>query len=158
MERSDSSMSTHQNTTITRASFPLFQMIYDQIKEQEKDSNGSPDRGIGMGSDPCNVSNLYTQPFLSKLCRTIRDMDNYHMELVYAIIRCYHLQVDRRPIFEAPYKMRKLRTSHFRFDIDNLPSDLILILGRFVDLYEKKKQDRLATDPQTFLPVSPSDS
>lgn len=148
MKISESSVSTaHPSGVITRASFPLFQMIYNQVMEQE-------DRP----KDLC-IRSGRTHPILSKICRMIREMDNYHMELVYAIIRCYHLQVDRRPIFEAPYQMRKLRSSQFRFEIDNLPSDLILILGRFVDLYEKKKQDHpLETDPQTLQTLSSADS
>ena len=111
-----------QQDGVTRASFPLFQMIYNDLSEND-------------------MANVPTTTMRTKICRIIKDMDDYHMELVYAIIRCYHLQIDRRPIFENPYQMKKVKSFQFRFDIDNLPDVLILIIDRFVDMYEQKKQD-----------------
>lgn len=109
---------------ITRASFPLFQMIYNEVCEQKELHKIEP----------------VTAAMRGRICKIVKDMDEYHMELVYAIIRCYHLQVDRRPIFENPYQMKKVRAFQFRFDIDNLPTDLVLILDHFVALYERKKE------------------
>jgi len=122
---------TTGGTIITRASFPLFQMIYNDFCDDKELAKIAPQ----------------TPAMRARICRVVRDMDEYHMELVYAIIRCYHLQIDRRPIFENPYQMKKVRALQFRFDIDNLPTDLISILDRFVSLYERKKaQDVIPTD------------
>lgn len=115
---------TQGGSTITRAAFPLFQMIYNDFCEDKELAKIPP----------------MTPSTRARVCRIIRDMDEYHMELVYAIIRCYHLQIDRRPIFENPYQMKKVRAFQFRFDIDNLPTDLVSILDRFVELYERKKR------------------
>jgi len=103
-----------------RASFPLFQMIYNGVAE---DGIRHPDEDI--------------QAIRSRICRRMRDMDDYQMELVYAIIRCYHLQIDNRSIFEIPYKIKKVKTMQYRVDVDNLPDDLVRILDRFADMQEQ---------------------
>lgn len=105
----------------TRASFPLFQMIFNNFQEERQDTV------------------VPSVALRSRVCKSIKEMDDYNMELVYAIIRCYHLQIDQRPIFENPYQMKKIKAFHFRFDIDNLPDDLVLILNRFIDMYEKQQ-------------------
>lgn len=113
--------------TTTRASFPLFQMIYDQF---DHDTTTPP-----------------TVSMKNTICRVIRDMDDYHMELIYAIIRCYHLQIDERPIFENPYYMKKIKPHHYRFEVDHLPDHLVHILYRFVDMYTTNKDHLTTTTP-----------
>jgi hypothetical protein len=107
-----------------RASFPLFQMIYNDILDSRDDT----------------VSTELSVNDRVRLCKTIKDMDEYHMELVYAIIRCYHLQVDRRPIFEIPYNMKKVRSLQFRFEVDQFPPVLQHILLRFTEMYRDKNR------------------
>lgn len=105
----------------SRASFPLFQMLYDKISVSEftgEDIVISPEEQ-------------------DTICSMIRGMNDYQHELVYAIIRCYQLQVDGRSIFENPYNSKRVRNNQFRFDLSNLPIPLQRILLLFIDIHDK---------------------
>lgn len=104
-----------------RASFPLFQMLYDKICLTEF-----------TGEDI-----VITPTEQATICSMIRGMDDYQQELVYAIIRCYQLQVDGQSIFEAPYNVKKVRSNQFRFELSNLPVHLQKILLLFIDMHNK---------------------
>lgn len=117
------------STTQTRASFPLFQMLYNSILTEEEEENISNDENDISSSDKTH------------LCKIIKDLDDYHMELVFALIRCYHLQVDQGSIFETPYHMKKVRNSNnYRFEIENIPPPLLKILLKFINLHHESKQ------------------
>ena len=107
-----------------RASFPLFHMIYNNVL------TSSP-----LPEEPVPTADK------NKICRIIKDMDDHHMELVFAIIRCYHLQIDQHSIFENPYQMKKMKQHHYRFDTEVLPPLLLRILLHFITLYEQHSID-----------------
>ena len=107
-----------------RASFPLFHMIYNNVL------TSSP-----LPEEPVSTADK------NKICRIIKDMDDHHMELVFAIIRCYHLQIDQHSIFENPYQMKKMKQHHYRFDTELLPPLLLRILLHFITLYEQHSID-----------------
>ena len=117
------------STTQTRASFPLFQMLYNSILTTEEDNISSSTTNDISSSDKTH------------LCKVIKDLDDYHMELVFALIRCYHLQVDQGSIFETPYHMKKVRNSNnYRFEVENIPPPLLKILLKFIHLHHESKQ------------------
>jgi len=76
----------------------------------------------------------------TKICRIIKEMDEHHMELIFALIRCYQLQIDQQSILQTPYHMKKVKPSQYRFDIDQLPTLLHHIILNFVELYEKQSE------------------
>lgn len=103
-----------------RASFPLFQMLYDRICLTEF-----------TGEDI-----VISAEEQATICNIIKGMDDYQHELVYAIIRCYQLQVDGQSIFEIPYNVKKIRNTQFRFELSNLPIHLQKILLLFIDMHD----------------------
>jgi len=114
-----------------RASFPLFQMIYNNVlsKYQEEEFQ---QQTIMMEEISSSQK--------TKICRIIKEMDEHHMELIFALIRCYQLQIDQQSILQTPYHMKKVKPSQYRFDIDQLPTLLHHIILNFVELYEKQSE------------------
>ena len=119
-----SSVCASSSSGLLRASFPLFHMIHNAVLT----SFPSPE-------DPVSTADK------NKICRIVKDMDEHHMELVFAIIRCYHLQIDHHSIFENPYQMKKMKQHHYRFDTELLPPFLLRILLHFIHLYEQQSID-----------------
>lgn len=134
-DQHDSEYHTQYDSINKRASFPLFQMLYN---ERIRHTTGSESISLKQKN---------------KIQKILKTMDMYHMELVYAIIRCYHLQIDKHSIYEIPYGMKKIKTHHYKIDMNELPLHLLLILLRFCELYETKqgivvdKEDVTAESP-----------
>ena len=144
MEDQNDFSKTH--LTQTRASFPLFQMLYNSIltEEEENISSSSGDRkDISTIPTTSTIPSIST-PDKNHLCKIIKDLDDYHMELVFALIRCYHLQVDQGSIFETPYSMKKVRNSNnYRFEVENIPPPLLKILLKFIHLHHESKHQEI---------------
>ena len=63
------------------------------------------------------------------LAESIKNMDEEKQNIIYALIRAYHLDHDDN-IQEIPYGGKLLKSGH-KFDIDTLPSKLQSILYNF---------------------------
>lgn len=100
--------------------FPLFDMIYTETG---------------------TISNL-TNIEKEQLCEKIKKMDDEGYELLYALIKSYALKYSD-DFLSPPFNAKKCKGG-YKFDIQNIPDRLVVILSYFVSKHEEKlKEDKL---------------
>ena len=72
----------------------------------------------------------------------VKKMDKLHHELVYAIIRFYHLCYDSGNFMELPYHMKKGKAQTYRIDLGDLPAPLTRLLTIFAE-WHRTQDDRM---------------
>lgn len=95
--------------------FPLFDTIYKQT--EGKNTNISYDERL-------------------QLSEQIKTLDNAGHEFIYAIIRNYQLEIDKDCFDELPYSVR-VNKNGLKWEMQKLPSRLIVMIQHFVDLHLK---------------------
>ena len=74
----------------------------------------------------------------------VRDLDEYGMELIYAIIRCYQIEIDQIDYPETPYyHARTKKKNVIRFDLRLFPAKLKNLLFQFMELHISTTRQRL---------------
>ena len=89
--------------------------------------------------------NSLTKTQKQKFVEIIKKLDKKGFELVYALIRVYHMNTGNPGSFIIPYKGRKLQEG-IKFDLGSLPDKLQQILFLFVGRHlEKMKEEQKLT-------------
>tara|TARA_A100001388_G_C28468447_1_gene356549 strand:+ start:147 stop:482 length:336 start_codon:yes stop_codon:yes gene_type:complete len=99
--------------------FPLFQTIYRQTADVE----------LTMTNDE-----------KLELSEKIHTLDRTGQEHLYAIIRNFQLEFDKDDFDELPYKV-KVKKSGYKWEMQKLPSRLVVMIRYFVDLHLEKLQE-----------------
>lgn len=88
---------------------------------------------------------ILTKTQKQKFVEIIKKIDKKGFELVYALIRVYHMNTGNPGSFIIPYKGRKLQKG-IKFDLDSLPDKLQQILFLFVGRHlETMKEEQKLT-------------
>lgn len=95
--------------------FPLFDTIYKQT--EGKSTNISYDERLQLSDQ-------------------IKTLDNAGHEFIYAIIRKYQLEIDKDCFDDLPYNVR-VNKNGLKWEMQKLPSRLIVMIRHFVDLHVK---------------------
>lgn len=66
----------------------------------------------------------------------VKRMDDMTQELVYAIIRFYHLFYEQGSLMELPFQMKKNKQNLYRLDMNDFPVRLQRLLYEFVILHQ----------------------
>jgi hypothetical protein len=104
---------------MSQSTFPLFSTLEQKIEEEHIDLNLS-------------LSDVQKQ----FICDQVKSMDDISVELVYAIIRFYHLQYESGNIMELPYQMKKQKTgSIYKIDLNDMPLKLQHFVLLFTTMY-----------------------
>lgn len=72
-----------------------------------------------------------------QLCNDIKELDQEGYDLLYAIIRTYHLQKENGSYANIPYSP-KIHKSGYKFDMTVFPPRLLIMIRQFVTLHMKK--------------------
>jgi len=90
--------------------FPLYDNLISQVEEKE-----------------------LTLLEREKLCVDIKKLDSKGHELMYALIKVYHMKNEENA-YKLPYGMKSLKAGH-RVDLNVLPFQLQQILVKFIELH-----------------------
>jgi hypothetical protein len=85
----------------------------------------------------------------TKFVEIIKKLDKKGFELVYALIRVYHMDTGNPGSFIIPYKGRKLQKG-IKFDLQSLPDKLQQILFLFVEKHREKMKEEQKLSKQRF--------
>jgi hypothetical protein len=74
----------------------------------------------------------------------VRSLDEYGMELIYAIIRCYQIEIDKQDYPETPYyHARTKKKNTIRYDLSLFPAKLKNLLFQFMELHISTSRQRI---------------
>jgi len=109
--------------------FPLFDTIYKQT--EGKTTNISYEKRL-------------------QLSEQIKTLDANGHEHIYAIIRCYQLEIEKDCYDELPYNVRVNKTG-LKWEMQKLPSRLIVMIQHFVDLHLKTLTEENQRNTSNFF-------
>lgn len=89
-------------------------------------------------SPSCDLTTKEKEDFV-KRCKNLDDEGH---EIIYALIRCYHIKNNPNTSFvNLPYDGKTRKNSDMVFSLEKLPLTLKQILYRFLEIHEQKMKE-----------------
>ena len=82
------------------------------------------------------------------LKKSVKQLDIRGQELIYGLVSIYNNKNDN-PEVGIPYGGRRMKDGHLRFDLNNLPEELVRILNNFCEKHLTKMEEDKARDEFT---------